>query len=88
MRGGDLKVPVMSPLSLSCEWASSSAIFICARGSLFEPLIPISMSIPINHRGWSERAETSNERALHVQISAVSRESNRVRRTRQEFGQR
>jgi hypothetical protein len=27
-------------------------------GSLFEPLIPISMFIPINHRDWSECAET------------------------------
>jgi hypothetical protein len=57
-------------------------------GSLSESLIPMFMSILINHRDWSEWAETSNERALHVQIAPVSRESNRVRRTRQEFDQR
>src|SRR5690349_10722019 len=71
--------------------AHSHALFVplfVPWGSLFEPLIPISMSILINHRDWSEWAETSNERALHVQISAVSLESNRVRRTRQEFDQR
>lgn len=33
-------VPVMPPLSLSCEWASSSAILFVPGGSLFEPLIP------------------------------------------------
>jgi hypothetical protein len=47
----------------------------------------IFMSIRINHRDWSWE-ETSNERALHVQISTLSRESNRMRQTRQEFDQR
>src|ERR1700752_4685072 len=67
---------------------SFRAILFVPWGSLFEPLIPMFMSILICHRDWSEWAETSNERALHVQISPVSCESNRVRRTRQEFAQR
>jgi len=55
--------------------------------AICDPVIPISVSIQINHRDWSECAETSNERALHVQISAVSCKSNRVRRVGQNFDQ-
>jgi hypothetical protein len=36
---------------------------IGAWGSLFDPVIPITVFIQINHRDWSECAETSNERA-------------------------
>jgi hypothetical protein len=56
-------------------------------GSLFDPVIPMSVFIQINHRDWSECAETSNERTLHVQISAVSCKSNRVRRVGQDVDQ-
>ena len=38
-------------------------------GSLFGPLIPIFIYVLINRRDWSECAEASNERTLHVQIS-------------------
>jgi len=49
-------------------------------------VIPTSAFIQINPRDWSECAETSNERAApHVQISAVSCKSNRVRRAGQDF---
>src|SRR6201982_4314333 len=55
-------VPLTSPSSLSCCTMPIRTLFschlICAWGSLFEPLIPISMFIPINHRDWSECAET------------------------------
>jgi hypothetical protein len=34
--------------------------------AICDPVIPISVSIQINHRDWSECAETSNERALLV----------------------
>src|ERR1700736_2947613 len=54
-------------------------------GSLFDPVIPISVFIQIKHRDWSECAETSNERALHVQISALSCKSNSVRRVGQDL---
>jgi hypothetical protein len=41
--------------------------------------------ILVNHRDWSECAETSNERARHVQISTVSCQGSRIRRTDQAF---
>ena len=35
-------------------------------GLVIQPSIPISKSTLVNHRDWRERAETSNERALHM----------------------
>ena len=60
-------------------------VVICHWRSLFDPLIPIYDSILVNHRDWSECAETSNERTRHVQISAASRQGSRIRRTDQAF---
>src|ERR1700758_3761437 len=53
--------PVVSPSSLVLYDAHSHALFVPSYlypwGSLFEPLIPISGFILINHRDWSECAE-------------------------------
>jgi hypothetical protein len=46
--------------------AHSFGNLICAWGSLSSPSIPISESALVIHRDWPERAETSNERALHM----------------------
>jgi len=62
-------------------------LYLCpgARYRTFDPHVHVYPDQPSRLVGM--RGDL-NERALHVQISAVSRESNRVRLTRQEFDQR
>jgi hypothetical protein len=65
-RGGDLYGAGDVAVVLIVRMGIEQRHFYLCPGSLFEPLIPISMSIPINHRGWSERVEPFSERALHI----------------------
>jgi hypothetical protein len=69
--------------------AHSFGNLIYAWGSLFSPSIPISKVYPGQpSRLAGVRGDFQRNGSAYVQISAASRKSNRVRRTRQGFDQR